>query len=502
MRQEIEQEIRKECHKHIARYMAKLRTANRDQDRFEARTGEHPLPAGVPLPEHWALDQQFDPFYVRSHIKSIAFSITRKIKSMQYEPKPAVRLQIPKPRGGSREISVFTVVDSAVSTWLHGKLLARNYPAFSGYSYAYRSDRSGHPAIEHLAKTMDSTQRAYILEYDFKRYFDSIGPKYLIGVITKNVKRSPREHALTEAFLRYQFANGIASYKQGEFACSTLGFPQGTTISLFFANVACLELDRQIEQTGATFARFADDTVIICDDYGVANGLARIMLNHGVRSGAGINKKKSEGMSQVGERDLTELKKATESFVFLGHRISTTSVSVAPHTVRRLKREMATIIYNNLLLYPKRGKFNQVRIKRGIDLDLVDCIDELRRSLYGDLSSDYVSQALTNLTPLKLSTSKLSYYALVSDAREFVGLDGWLADALSRAYNYRRGLLGILGHTLPKVRKAALVNGSWYSKAKNHPNPLPSFTKSWRYARKCYLAFGTKLCPPPPQYDA
>lgn len=503
MRKELEDRLLKECTKHIARYMAKLREGYADRRRYERRTGKTALFPLETKPQHWALDQQFDPFYVRSHHESIAFGPTRSIKNGLYAPKPSLRLEVPKSGGRVRGINIFTIVDSAVSCWLHGKLLDRNYPAFSGYSYAYRSDRTGHHAIEHLAQTMSSRQRAYVLEYDFKKYFDSIDPNYLLRVIKTNVKCSPREEMLIPAFLRYRFAKGASAYANEQFEISTLGFPQGTTISLFFANVACLELDREIERTGATFARFADDTVIVCDDYSVANRLARIMLSHGVRSGAGINKMKSGGISQVGDSDLTELKNSTQSFVFLGHKISTTSVTPAPHTVKRLKRELARIIYNNLLFYPKRGEFSPERFASGFDWDLVNCIDELRRALYGDLSSIYINKALSKQEPLRLSTCKLSYYALVEAAGEFVRLDGWLADALSRAYNLRRQtLLSRAGFTLPSIPKRKLVDGTWYSGIITGQNALPSCVKSWRYARRCYLAFGAKLCPPPPPYDA
>ena len=482
--------------------MAKLREADIDRRRYERRTGKEALRPPDSLPKHWRLDQQFDPFYVRSHSESIAHAVTKKIKSGIYEPRPCLRLEIPKQGGGARGISIFTIVDSAVSCWLHEKLLDRNYPTFSGYSYAYRSDRSGHHAIEHLAAAMKTKQRAYILEYDFKKYFDSIRPDYLLRVIKAHVKCTPREENLIRAFLRYQFAEGEPGYESARFASSLIGFPQGTTISLFFANIACLELDREIERTGATFARYADDTVIVCDDYGIANRLAGIMLTHGVRSGAGINEEKSEGISQVGEERLTELKKASESFVFLGHQISTRGVAPASRTVERLKRELGLIIYHNLLLYPKRGNINPARIAHGVDWDLVDCIAELRRALYGGLSSAYLNGALAKTQPLRLSLCKLSYYALVGDATEFAKLDGWLADVLSKSYNHRRQILAKMGHSLPGIPKLALVDGSWHSSIVAEESSLPSVVKSWRYARKCYLAFGAKLCPPPPRYDA
>jgi hypothetical protein len=264
-----------------------------------------------------------------------------------------------------------------------------------------------------------------------------------------------------------------------------------------------LELDREIEETGATFARFADDTVIVCDDYGVANRLARILLTHGVRSGADINTKKSGGISQVGKRNLTELNRAVESFPFLGYEISASAVRPAAHTIKRLKGELSLVIYNNLLLYPRRGEFDPRRLRGGIDWDLVECIDELRHVLYGGLSSGYIEKALANRKPLRLSTCKISYYALVTEASEFTKLDGWLADALSRAYNHRRGMLCRLGHSAPAIPKWALVDGTWFSQVvEGIQKCLPSCVTSWRYNRKCYLAFGAKLCPPPPQYDA
>jgi hypothetical protein len=40
------------------------------------------------------------------------------------------------------------------------------------------------------------------------------------------------------------------------------GIPQGTSISLFLANVAAYALDRRLETLGVGFVRYADDTII------------------------------------------------------------------------------------------------------------------------------------------------------------------------------------------------------------------------------------------------
>ena len=86
MRGQLETYLRKECDKQIARYMSKLRGAAADRARYERRTGKT---AGLPVqttPGHWDLDQQFNPFYVRSHTESIAHALAKKIRGDEYQP--------------------------------------------------------------------------------------------------------------------------------------------------------------------------------------------------------------------------------------------------------------------------------------------------------------------------------------------------------------------------------------------------------------------------------
>ncbi|HXB68999.1 MAG TPA: reverse transcriptase domain-containing protein [Candidatus Acidoferrales bacterium] len=413
MRKEIEVGLGEESSKHIQRYFSSLQQRAWVRKRYQKRTGN---PAGQPThrePKHWELDQQFNPFYVRSHAESLAFSIAKKIRAGTYEPRPALRFDVPKASGGTRTLSIFTVVDSAVSTWLFKRLLERNAPSFSAYSYAYRLDRNAHHAIEHLAKTVSDKQRVFVLEYDFKRYFDSINHGYLTDVLERHIKVSPNELKLLKSFMAHRYA-GQAAYQAGSFKTSTQGFPQGTAISLFFANVACMELDREIEGTGAAFARYADDTLIVCDDYASAHRLAAIMLSHSKRSGAQINLLKSEGISLLSSPGPAEFE-SKQGFVFLGHEISSSNISPSRRSVARIKRHLSEIIYKHLLLYPKRGEFNPLRINpHGFDWDLVTCINELRRYLYGRVSAAYLADALIGAERLVISSCALSHFPLVA----------------------------------------------------------------------------------------
>ena len=241
---------------------------------------------------------------------------------------------------------------------------------------------------------------------------------------------------------------------------------------------------------------------MVCDDYQLAGRLASIMLAHGKRSGATINLAKSEGISLLAGPGRTELR-TKPSFTFLGHDISPAGISISRKTITRFKKRISSILYKHLLRHPKRGEFNPNRLDlTGVDWDLVTCVNELRRYLYGRLGEAYLRRALVGARPLRLSNCALSYFPLVTNPREFERLDGWLADVLARTYEKRRTLLSQLGYSTNPISKRALRTGEWYNASLRLEPNLPCVVSAWRYVRKCYHAYGLKHFPAPPPYSS
>jgi hypothetical protein len=426
--------------------------------------------------------------------------VADKIRKGQYQPRPCLHKSIPKPSGGQRVLSIFTVVDSAVSSWLYRTLLGRNAQLFSSYSYAYRADRNAHHAIEHIYGAVKGRKRLFLLEYDFLKYFDSISHDYLLDVMKRYLVVSPRERKLIEAFLGCRYAVGTDNYKKSVFQKTEKGVPQGTSLSLFLANVACLQLDRELEKIGATFARYADDTIILCEDYATASRAASAMLAHGDRSGAQVNFAKSEGISLITPPGEAELR-SKPSFDFLGHDISSVGVAPSRRTVQRLKRNLSRIIHRHLLLYPmSRKQFTPKRLDScGIDWDLVTCVNELRDYLYGHVSEEQLSGALARKKPLRNTKCALSYFPLVDLPDRFRHLDGWLAGTLLRCHEKRVRVLSAMGYSPSNVGRTALVSGTWYRGTLIHnESKLPSAFRAWLYIRKCRNTFGLHSFPSPP----
>lgn len=497
MQRGIKKQILRECEKLIQRHHMRVSQRKKYEKRYAKRTGGVAATPASYEPQHWALHPHFNPFYVRARIDSIAHSITQKIRNRQYQPNPALCLPIPKPGGGHRTITIFPIPDAAVSSLLFHSLRGRNQQFFSSYAYAYRGDRSVHHAVQHLYRYVKGTARVFALNYDFSKYFDSIDHEYLVAKLQDDFHLSAKEHAALASFLSYRKAEK-QDYLAGNFTTNSRGVPQGSSISLFLANVACLDLDIELEREGAVFARYADDTIILCSSYEMAHRCANRMLAHGTRSRTEINFAKSEGIFLVTPEPRGEMR-AARHFDFLGNRISQTNVTIAAKSVKRIKRRISGIIHRHLLFYPKKGSFSTNRIgPNSLDWDLVTCINEIRRYLYGSVSDADLTAALTNpAAPLRQTLSLLSYYPLVDDPTIFRQLDGWLIDVIRRGQRERKRHID---HLVPGYRlytKQEIISGSWYVDLIPNETRLPSFFHGWIYVRKLLDVFGAAEFPVP-----
>lgn len=277
-------------------------TKRKYADRFTKRTGAL---AGNPViitPRWWAFHPHFDPIYCIKHAKFLARVIWNRLQSGDYTPIPAVQFDIPKKDGTFREIMGFAIPDAAVANVAHRSITRRNLNLFSKHSFAYRPDQNVFDAILHLQRSMGHP-KSYVIQYDFKKYFDSIDHKYLASLIEDRelFLITKAERAAIMAFLSHSFAH-VNDYPQRDFTIRARGVPQGSSLSLFLSNAAAHELDLLLEKQNGTFARLADDVVAIAHSYTDARSIALQFREHCKRAGISINYDKSPWHSPTGSR--------------------------------------------------------------------------------------------------------------------------------------------------------------------------------------------------------
>lgn len=419
--------IEQESDKLILRYHAYHNALHHEHLRNKKRISNSPSKS-VKIPDYWQKDRKFNPFYVKRKSKSIARSIAKKISEETYRPNPPHIKNIPKPSGGSRPVTVYQIPDAAVSKIYYDRLLAKNKHRFSSFSYAYRNDRNVHFAIQDIWLDISRDARSFIAEFDFSDFFGSISHDYLKAQYDKNgFFISDEERYVISSFLHDR----------------KIGIPQGTSISLFLANLVCWKLDFRLEREGLKFARYADDTVIWSPDYQKICDAFAIINEFSSSAGISINAKKSDGISLLTKANLpTEFQSSKTNIDFLGYSISVDSVSIKNASLMKIKKQISYLLYRNLIQPLRGSKLTGLIIPANDkDVALLTAIMQIRRYMYGGLSGQQLRNYINGRTMRIYFKGIMSFYPLVNDEEQLKALDGWLVSVIYRALKLRSKLL-------------------------------------------------------------
>jgi group II intron reverse transcriptase/maturase len=348
--------------------------------------------------------------------------IREELLNGKYDPKPVRRVEIPKPDGrGTRMLGIPAVVDRLIQQALLQVLTPIYDPTFSEDSYGFRPGRSALDAVLRAQEHMMAGNR-WVVDLDLEKFFDRVNHDILMSRVARRIK----DKGVLRLIRRYLQAGVMEG---GLMSPRTEGTPQGGPLSPLLSNILLDELDKELEQRGHRFVRYADD----CNVYvksrrageRVMTSLEKFLLK---RLRLPINRDKS-AVDRPWKRN------------FLGYSVTANrrpKLKVAPESVKRLKTKL-------------RGTF---RCGRGRNLDRV--CQELTVILRG----------------------WVAYYRLSEVKASFELLDMWT----------RRKLRGLLWRQWkrPRTRRRELVrrglsperaatsayngHGSWWNAGASHMN--------------------------------
>lgn len=484
MRLVIEKAVEEEAKKRLARYSQAQYYKHKNASRFGKRTGLTPKLKPHALPDAWSFHKHFDPRYCLNHSKFLARGIWNSLVDGSYQPVEALRRIFPKPSGGERIIDAFSIPDTAVAKIFAKNLIRRNGKAFSDASYAYQEGKTNLDAVLRL-RSMIEGETIFVSQFDFTKFFDSIDHEYLRGCLSKggDFLTTTMERNILFAVMNHSWRD-----LSGDNGTRTKGIPQGNSISLFLANAAAHSLDRELGKLSGSFARFADDSVVINMSYEDALKTSEAYARFSERSGVKINKIKSTGIRIFS--DVACEMAHIPSFTFLSYKFTPEGFGISDKSAANIKRRCTKIIYNNLLLHLQRtGKIAKGRRGRGfVDWDLVTCVNELRRYIYGAKRQAAIDEFLIGGGGIGRITGAVGYFGPLEDGEKFRELDGWLLHVLQAMYARRLALLPKKSKTLGE---AEFLSGDWYIFPKvPMETSLPSFHKAWRAARKNFARHG------------
>jgi RNA-directed DNA polymerase len=149
------------------------------------------------------------------------------------------------------ETTVPTVLDRLIQQALMQVLQRRWDPAFSDGSYGFRPKRSAHQAVAQAQQYIAEDHRI-VVDLDLEKFFDRVNHDKLMGQVAKRIS-DKRVLKLIRAFLN------AGVMEDGLVSPSVEGTPQGGPLSPLLSNLVLDELDRELEQRGHRFVRYADD---------------------------------------------------------------------------------------------------------------------------------------------------------------------------------------------------------------------------------------------------
>jgi len=187
-------------------------------------------------------------------VEENVLELSRGLERKEYEPLGFKEFMLYDPK--QREICAPFFRDRVVHWALYRVLEPLFDRKFIYDSYACRTGKGGHAAVDRLQEYMRKRDVQYYLQCDVEMYFDSIDHDILVDVIARTVADQDVLWLVRQLLAVYSSDRGVGK-----------GLPIGTLYSQLFSNAYLNPFDHFVKQSLRVpyYIRYMDDFVLLSD---------------------------------------------------------------------------------------------------------------------------------------------------------------------------------------------------------------------------------------------
>ena len=120
------------------------------------------------------------------YVKQYWPTLKVRLLAGEYHPQGVRAVDIPKPKGGTRQLGIPSVVDRLIQQALLQQLTPIFDPLFSDYRFGFRPGKSAHQTIE-AARTHVAAGHRWFLAFDLEKFFYRVNRDILMGHVQLHV---------------------------------------------------------------------------------------------------------------------------------------------------------------------------------------------------------------------------------------------------------------------------------------------------------------------------